>query len=92
MTERSIRDLLSFADAERVAAIRLAGELAEIAGLAHDAGLVAVAERLAIEARRAAAKVELLDRLLPQCGHSIDDGEDTAPIVVPRTGEHPCRS
>lgn len=98
MTERVIRDMLAFADAERAAAIALAGELYEIAGLAHAAGVTVVEHRLRAEARRAAAKVELIDRLI---GTRPGDSEDTAPIVEPAdkcprcsgTGEVPvCRS
>lgn len=98
MTERVIRDMLAFADAERAAAIALAGDLYELAGLAQAAGVTVVEHRLRVEARRAAGKVELIDRLI---GTRPGDTEDTAPILRPAdtcprcrgTGEVPvCRS
>lgn len=89
MTEPQIRDLLAFAEAERAHAIELAGEFAELAGLALDVGDTALSVRLTRAAQTFAAKIELIDRLI---GKDEGDDEDTIPIIV-RTGEFPpCRS
>ena len=82
MTEPQIRDLLSFAEAERAHATEFAGELAELAGLALQTGATALSVRLTLAAQSVAAKIELLDRLLG----AEEDLEDTVPI---RTGEYP---
>ena len=81
MTEPQIRDLLSFAAAERAHAIDLAGELAELAAVALDVGASALSIRLTRAARSVASKVELIDRL------SADVDEDTIPIVLPLKAE-----
>lgn len=82
MTEPQIRDLLSFANAEREGALALAGELAELAARALDVGATALSIRLTAAAQAQAAKLELIDRLIGREG----DDEDTIPI---RTGEYP---
>lgn len=81
MTEPQIRDLLTFASAERAHAIEFAGELAELAALALQSGATALSVRLTLASQAVAAKVELIDRLIGK-----DDDEDTQPI---RTGDYP---
>jgi hypothetical protein len=88
MTEPQIRDLLAFAEAERAQAIELAGEFAELAGLALHCGATALSVRLTRAAQSYASKIELIDRLV---GSNEGDDEDTIPIIV-RTGETPCQS
>lgn len=73
MTEPRIRDLLSYVDADRAASCNLAAELSDLAAVALDAGMRSLSRRLEAAALRAAAKVELIDRLLS------DDLEDTVP-------------
>lgn len=86
MTEPRIRDLLTFAEAERDAAPELAGELAELAGIALQVGATALHVRLTTLATAVGCKLELLDRILPNRG---TDSEDTQPILI-RRGREEC--
>ncbi len=77
-----MRDLISFAEAERLGAIMLASDLQDMAAYAERARVYSLARRLEAAARTVAAKAELIDRLLPS-----DASEDTQPIIVMSSNE-----
>ncbi len=76
MTEPRLRELFTWLDAHRRDLIDKAGELAELAALAHRTGAHGIGNRLQAMAMAMAASIEALDRAHP---HDRELDEDTIP-------------